>query len=219
MSTPDSSVPASASLPSKWGPSEALAVGRGGADRQSTSITNTSSILRGKSFVGFLTEEALNQVCGVATSDSNNNKRLNKKLDGICIKHDCKTPSHLNMKRSSNFVPGWYLTRKEQKRVHDVHMFPRGDVALAQLHTDSLLNLVIKDKMLAVTIFDRLDNSDTTEKGRLNTQALSMDKGFRKKDDSEEGDQDESFQTEESSRSKPCVLDKKYASCPAQSGS
>ena len=191
MSDQDPSVPPAASVPAGWGPSEALAIGRGGSAHQSTSITNTSSILRGKSFVGFLTEEALNQVCGVATADSNNNKRLNKKLDGICIKHDCKTPSHLNMKRSSNFLPGWYLTRKEQKRVHDVHMFPRGDVALAQLHTESLLNLVIKDKMLAVTIFDRLEHSDTTEKGRLNTQALSMDKGFRKEVDSEEGGQDE----------------------------
>ena len=115
MSVPPSSPPDSASLPAGWGPSEALAVGRGGSTRQTTSITNTSGILRGKSFVGFLTEEALNQVCGVATSDSNNNKRLNKKLDGICIKEDCQTPSHLNMKRSSNFVPGWYFTRKEQK--------------------------------------------------------------------------------------------------------
>ena len=191
MSKPPSSPPDSASLPAGWGPSEALAVGRGGSARQTTSITNTSGILRGKSFVGFLTEEALNQVCGVATSDSNNNKRLNKKLDGICIKEDCKTPSHLNMKRSSNFVPGWYLTRKEQKRVHDVHMFPRGDIALADLHTASLMNLVIKDKMLAVTIFDRLENSNTTEKGRLNTQALSMEKGFRKEVDSEEGSPEE----------------------------
>ena len=191
MSDPDSSLPASASLPSGWGPSEALAVGRGGSALQSTSITNTSSILRGKSFIGFLTEEALNQVCGVASSDSNNNKRLNKKLDGICIKKDCKTPSHLNGKRSENFLPGWYLIRKDQKRVNDVHMFPRGDVELAKLHTDSLLNLVIKDKMLAVIIFDRLVNSDTTEKGRLNTQALSMDKGFRKEPDSEEGAQEE----------------------------
>ena len=192
MSDPDSSLPASASLSPGWGPSEALAVGRGGSARQSTSITNTSSILRGKSFVGFLTEGALNQVCGVATSDSNNNKRLNKKFDGICIKEDCKTPSHLNMKRSSNFVPWWYLTRKEQKRVHDVHMFPRGDIALAKLHTESLLNLVIKDKMLTVTIFDRLENSNTTEKGKLNTQSLSMEKGFRKEVvDSEEGAQNE----------------------------
>ena len=192
MSDPDSSLPASASLSPGWGPSEALAVGRGGSARQSTSITNTSSILRGKSFVGFLTEGALNQVCGVATSDSNNNKRLNKKFDGICIKEDCKTPSHLNMKRSSNFVPWWYLTRKEQKRVHDVHMFPRGDIALAKLHTESLLNLVIKDKMLAVTIFDRLENSNTTEEGKLNTQSLSMKKGFRKEVvDSEEGAQNE----------------------------
>ena len=163
----------------------------GGSALQSTSITNTPGILRGKSFVGFLTEEALNQVCGVASSDSNNNKNLNKKLDGICIKKDCKTPSHLNGKRCENFLPGWYLTRKDQKRVNDVHMFPRGDVELAKLHTNSLLNLVIKDKMLAVTIFDRLENSDTTEKGRLNTQALSMDKGFRKEVDSEEEAEDD----------------------------
>ena len=187
---PDSPPPASAASSSGWGPSSALAVGRGGLARQSPSVTNTSGILRGKSFVGFLNEAALDQVCGVATANSNNNKRLDKKVDGICIKRDCKTPSHLNGKRSSNFLPGWYLTRKEQKRVHDVHMFPRGDVSLATLHTESLLNLVIKDKMLAVTIFDRLENSDTTEKGYLNTQALSMEKGFRKRPESDE-EQDE----------------------------
>ena len=152
---PASSLPASAASSSGWGPSSALAVGRGGSVRQSTSVTNTSGILRGKSFVGFLNEAALDQVCGVATANSNNNKRLDKKVDGICIKRDCQTPSHLNGKRSFNFLPGWYLTRKEQKRVNDVHMFPRGDVSLATLHTESLLNLVIKDKMLAVTIFDR----------------------------------------------------------------
>ena len=70
-------------------------------------------------------------------------------------------------------------------------MFPRGAVSLATLHTESLLNLVIKDKMLAVTIFDRLENSDTTENGYLNTQALSMEKGFRKRPDSDEEQDDE----------------------------
>ena len=137
-----------------------------------------------------MNEAALDQVCGVATANSNNNKRLDKKVDGICIKQDCQTPSHLNGKRSSNFLPGWYLIRKEQKRVNDVHMFPRGDVSLTTLHTESLLNLVIKEKMLAVTIFDRLENSDTTEKGYLNTQALSMEKGFRKRPESDD-EQDE----------------------------
>ena len=73
-----------------------------------------------------------------------------------------------------------------------MHMFPRGDVSLATLHTESLLNLVIKDKMLAVTIFDRLENSDTTEKGYLNTQALSAEKGFRNTPTSDvEGDEDD----------------------------
>ena len=73
-----------------------------------------------------------------------------------------------------------------------MHMFPRGDVSLATLHTESLLNLVIKDKMLAVTIFDRLENSDTTENGHINTRALSMEKGFRNKPTSDdEGDEDD----------------------------
>ena len=71
-------------------------------------------------------------------------------------------------------------------------MFPKGDVSLATLHTESLMNLVIKDKMLAVTIFDRLENSDTTEKGHINTRALSMEKGFRNKPTSDdEGDEDD----------------------------
>ena len=117
MSDPDSSLPSSAAPPSGWGPSAALAVGRGGSARQSTSVTNTSGILRGKSFVGFLNDAALGQVCGVATANCNNNKRLDKQIDGICIKKDCKTPSHLNVKRSPNFLPGWYLTRKEQKEL------------------------------------------------------------------------------------------------------
>ena len=70
MSAPASSSPASSPSPSDWGPSAALAVGRGGSGHQSTSVTNTSGILRGKSFVGFLNEAALDQVCGVATSIS-----------------------------------------------------------------------------------------------------------------------------------------------------
>ena len=70
-------------------------------------------------------------------------------------------------------------------------MFPRGSVSLATLHTERLLNLVIKDKMLVVTIFDRLENSDTTEKGYRNMQALSMEKGFRKRADSDEDQDDE----------------------------
>ena len=59
-------------------------------------------------------------------------------------------------------------------------MFPRGNPSLTDLHRDSLLNLVIKDKMLAVTIFDRHEGAETTEKGRKYTQDLSMDSGFRK---------------------------------------
>ena len=57
-------------------------------------------------FFGFLNEAALNQVCGVATSDSNNNKLIDEEFDGICIKEDCQTPSHSNVKRSSKFLPG-----------------------------------------------------------------------------------------------------------------
>ena len=204
MSASDSSA---RDLAARWGPSPALAVGRGGATTQSDSTKrSTTGVLRGKSFVGFVNEAALNQVCGVATSDSNNNKSVDKKLDGICIKEDCKTPSHMNVKRSANFVPGWYLIRKDEKRVKDVHMFPRGEPALTTLHKRSLLNLVIKDRILAVTIFDRLEGATTTEKGQSVTRALSMDQGFRAgpptsddgaslEDDDEdlsyEGDQDE----------------------------
>ena len=63
MSAPSSSLPTSSPSPSDWGPSAALVVGRGGSTRQSTSVSNTSGILRGKSFVGFLNEAALDQVC------------------------------------------------------------------------------------------------------------------------------------------------------------
>ena len=155
-----------------------LSVG-GGATTQSDSTKRAPNILRGKSFVGFVNEAALNQVCGVATSDSNNNKSVDKKLDGICTKEDCKTPSHMNVKRSANFLTGWYLTRKDEKRVKDVHMFPRGDPSLTTLHKRSLLSLVIKDRMLAVKIFDRLEGAKTSEKGHSATRALSMDQGFR----------------------------------------
>ena len=167
--------------PPGWGPSAALSAGRGGSEPERTSL------LRGKSFLGFLNEAALNQVCGVATTDSNNNKRLDKKFDGICIKEDCKTPSHFNVKRSSNFVPGWYLIRNNGTRVRDVHMHPRGEPSLATLHTQSLLNLRIKDPMLAVTIFERLNNATTTAIGQRETQALSMDSGFRAEVDSNDG--------------------------------
>ena len=167
--------------PPGWGPSAALSAGRGGSDPDS------NAFLRGKSFVGFLNEAALNQVCGVATSDSNNNKRLDKKFDGICIKEDCQTPSHFNRKRSSNFLPGWYLIRNDGTRVKDVYMFPRGKAELSQLHTKSLLDLRIKDPMLAVTIFERLANAATSAIGHKETQALSMDKGFRAEVDSDEG--------------------------------
>ena len=110
-------------------------------------------------FVGFLDEDALGQVCGVATPNSNNNKKIDAKYDGICIKIDCKTPSHSARKRSSKFLPGWYLIRKDQKRNNDVHMYPRGPPSLDVLHRETLLNLVIKDRDMAVTIFDRLQGA------------------------------------------------------------
>ena len=65
-------------------------------------------------------------------------------------------------------------------------MFPRGDPALADL-TQSLLELRIKDPMLAVTIFERLTNDSTSAIGNNGTQALSMGKGFRNEVDSNEG--------------------------------
>ena len=133
----------------------------------------------------------MNQVCGVATTDSNNNKRLDKKFDGICIKKDCKTPSHFNVKRSCTFLPGWYLIRNNGIRVKDVHMYPRGEPSLATLHSQTLLNLRIKDPMLAVTIFERLNNASTLAIGHKETQALSMDKGFWDEGDSNEGAESE----------------------------
>ena len=58
---------------------------------------------------------------------------------------------------------------------------------MATLYTQSLLDFRIKDPMLAVTIFERLNNASTSAMGLKSTQALSMDKGFRDEVNSNEG--------------------------------
>ena len=63
--------------PSDWGPSPALLAGSGGLDPP-TPPAGPSSIIRGKSFIGFLDEDAVKLVCGVATPDSNINKKIDK---------------------------------------------------------------------------------------------------------------------------------------------
>ena len=161
-----------------WGPSAALAAGRGGLARQSDSSAQPPVVLRGKSFIGFMNEAALDTVCGVATADSNNNKKVDKVLDGICIKENCQAQSHLNCKRSSKFTPGWYAIRKYQSRTKDVYMRPRGFPELADLHEKNLLNLVVKDLNTARIVFDRLSKAKTTDEGVIVTRELSMDKTF-----------------------------------------
>ena len=112
----------------------------------------------------------MDQVCGVATTNSNNNKNLDTKITGICIKENCKTPSHQRVHPSVKFLPGWYLTKRNESRINHVHTYPRGDPSLATLHQEALLNTVCTDHVLAVTIFDHLESATTTDEGTRRTE-------------------------------------------------
>ena len=90
------------------------------------------------------------------------------------MKENCKTPSHQRGPPSVNFLPGWYLTKRNESKINNVHVYPRGDPSLATLHQDAPLNTICTDRNLVVTIIDRLDAAKTTEEGTRRTEKLSL---------------------------------------------
>ena len=75
---------------------------------------------------------------------------------------------------------------------NDVQMFPPKASSLATLHSETLLNLIIKDKDMSVTIFGRLSEAKMTKRVVKLTQKLSL-----AKIDNDNDDDDISYDEEE----------------------